>query len=88
MPLSFMQELIIREFSFHQLNANLLWLGTFAFAKWLVQHWSCIEGRCAIELGRYINYLYINLCLSYSYYYLFAKGGSFAQNFQCEGILT
>jgi predicted nicotinamide N-methyase len=45
-------ELIIREFSFHQLNANLLWPGTFAFAEWLVQHRSCIEGRRTIELGR------------------------------------
>ncbi|CAL0324715.1 unnamed protein product [Lupinus luteus] len=44
-------ELVIREFSFHQLNANLLWPGTFAFAEWLVQHRSCIEGRSAIELG-------------------------------------
>ncbi|CAI8603629.1 unnamed protein product [Vicia faba] len=26
-------ELVIREFSFHQLNANLLWPGTFAFAE-------------------------------------------------------
>ena len=53
-----MQELIIREFSFHQLNANLLWPGTFAFAEWLVQHGSCIEGRRVIELGRYSNHLY------------------------------
>ncbi|KAL5060671.1 hypothetical protein RYX36_032275 [Vicia faba] len=44
-------ELVIREFSFHQLNANLLWPGTFAFAEWLVQHKSCIEGRRIIELG-------------------------------------
>ncbi|KAM7463966.1 hypothetical protein LguiA_032087 [Lonicera macranthoides] len=33
-------ELLIREFSFHQLNANLLWPGTFAFAEWLVEN-SC-----------------------------------------------
>ncbi|KAL2337753.1 hypothetical protein Fmac_012199 [Flemingia macrophylla] len=44
-------ELIIREFSFHQLNANLLWPGTFAFAEWLLQHRPCIKGRRAIELG-------------------------------------
>ncbi|KAL1368629.1 hypothetical protein AAHE18_02G135800 [Arachis hypogaea] len=44
-------ELVVREFSFHQLNANLLWPGTFAFAEWLVQNRSCIEGRHAIELG-------------------------------------
>ncbi|GAB2272452.1 hypothetical protein Dimus_007278 [Dionaea muscipula] len=44
-------ELRIREFSFHQHNANLLWPGTFAFAEWLVQHKSWIEGRRVIELG-------------------------------------
>ncbi|KAH9623425.1 hypothetical protein KSS87_007171 [Heliosperma pusillum] len=48
-------ELIIREFSFHQLNANLLWPGTFAFVDWLVQHRSWIEGRRVIELGRHVN---------------------------------
>lgn len=44
-------ELVIREFSFHQLNANLLWPGTFAFAEWLVQNSSWIRGRRCIELG-------------------------------------
>ncbi|KAJ4704445.1 Methyltransferase family protein [Melia azedarach] len=44
-------ELLIREFSFHQLNANLLWPGTFAFAEWLIEHPSWIEGRRCIELG-------------------------------------
>ncbi|KAA8517409.1 hypothetical protein F0562_017702 [Nyssa sinensis] len=44
-------ELLIREFSFHELNANLLWPGTFAFAEWLVQHRLWIEGRHTIELG-------------------------------------
>ncbi|KAL2479479.1 S-adenosyl-L-methionine-dependent methyltransferase superfamily protein [Abeliophyllum distichum] len=44
-------ELLIREFSFHQLNANLLWPGTFAFVEWLVQHRSWIDGRRTIELG-------------------------------------
>ncbi|KAJ6699460.1 HEPATOCELLULAR CARCINOMA-ASSOCIATED ANTIGEN [Salix purpurea] len=44
-------ELLIREFSFHQLNANLLWPGTFAFAEWLVQNRSLVEGRHCIELG-------------------------------------
>ncbi|EXB58997.1 hypothetical protein L484_008237 [Morus notabilis] len=44
-------ELIIREFSFHRLNANLLWPGTFAFAEWLVEHQSWIQGRRCIELG-------------------------------------
>ncbi|KAL2902121.1 Protein N-terminal and lysine N-methyltransferase EFM7 [Bienertia sinuspersici] len=47
-------ELVIREFSFHQLNANLLWPGTFAFVEWLVQHRSWIEGRHVIELGRHV----------------------------------
>lgn len=50
-----LQELVIREFSFHQLNANLLWPGTFAFADWLVQNSSWVQGRRCIELGRY-NY--------------------------------
>ncbi|KAJ8753904.1 hypothetical protein K2173_000158 [Erythroxylum novogranatense] len=45
------QELLIREFSFHQLNANLLWPGTFSFAEWLVDHRSMVEGRRCIELG-------------------------------------
>ncbi|XP_022151593.1 protein N-terminal and lysine N-methyltransferase EFM7 isoform X2 [Momordica charantia] len=44
-------ELVIREFSFHQLNANLLWPGTFAFADWLVQNSSWVQGRRCIELG-------------------------------------
>ncbi|KAI3447779.1 hypothetical protein Pfo_004444 [Paulownia fortunei] len=44
-------ELLIQEFSFHQLNANLLWPGTFAFAEWLVQHRPWIEGRRVLELG-------------------------------------
>ncbi|KAJ4842350.1 hypothetical protein Tsubulata_036755 [Turnera subulata] len=44
-------ELLVREFSFHQLNANLLWPGTFAFAEWLVQNSSSITGRRCIELG-------------------------------------
>ncbi|XP_076943674.1 uncharacterized protein LOC143613995 [Bidens hawaiensis] len=44
-------ELVIREFSFHQMNANLLWPGTFAFAEWLVQNRSKIQGRHILELG-------------------------------------
>eukprot|EP00268_Persea_americana_P011619 TRINITY_DN14891_c0_g1_i1.p1 TRINITY_DN14891_c0_g1~~TRINITY_DN14891_c0_g1_i1.p1 ORF type:complete len:250 (-),score=48.09 TRINITY_DN14891_c0_g1_i1:178-927(-) len=45
-------ELVIREFSFHELNANLLWPGTFAFAEWLVQNKSLLQGRRRIvELG-------------------------------------
>ncbi|KAG8374411.1 hypothetical protein BUALT_Bualt11G0129000 [Buddleja alternifolia] len=44
-------ELLIREFAFHQLNANLLWPGTFAFAEWLVEHRTWIDGRRVLELG-------------------------------------
>ncbi|XP_073135274.1 uncharacterized protein [Henckelia pumila] len=44
-------ELLIREFSFHQLNANLLWPGTFAFIEWLVHRRSWMDGRKVIELG-------------------------------------
>ncbi|KAM1159764.1 hypothetical protein ACFX19_033464 [Malus domestica] len=44
-------DLVVREFSFHQLNANLLWPGTFAFAEWLVEHRPSIEGRHCLELG-------------------------------------
>ncbi|KAJ4813265.1 S-adenosyl-L-methionine-dependent methyltransferases superfamily protein [Rhynchospora pubera] len=43
----------IREFSFHSLNANLLWPGTFAFADWLLlHHQSLLHPRLRIlELG-------------------------------------
>lgn len=44
-------ELVIREFSFHQVNANLLWPGTFAFVEWLVQQRLNLQGRRIIELG-------------------------------------
>ncbi|GFP93838.1 protein n-lysine methyltransferase mettl20 [Phtheirospermum japonicum] len=44
-------ELLVREFSFHQLNANLLWPGTFAFAEWLVQHRPWVEAKRVLELG-------------------------------------
>ncbi|EYU26664.1 hypothetical protein MIMGU_mgv1a012473mg [Erythranthe guttata] len=58
-------ELLIREFSFHQLNANLLWPGTFAFAEWLVQHRSQIEGRRVLELGSGTGALAIFLAKSF-----------------------
>lgn len=48
-----MQDLIIREFSFHQLNANLLWPGTFAFSNWLVENQSLLHGTRILEIGRY-----------------------------------
>ncbi|WOL00716.1 protein-lysine methyltransferase METTL21C [Canna indica] len=44
-------ELMIREFSFHQLNANLLWPGTFAFSNWLVENQSLLHGARILELG-------------------------------------
>ena len=53
--LAYLQELLIREFNFHELNANLLWPGTFSFAEWLVEHKSWIEGRRTIELGRHVH---------------------------------
>ncbi|CAH9146912.1 unnamed protein product [Cuscuta epithymum] len=43
--------LLVREFCFHELNANLLWPGTFAFAEWLVEHRSWLEGLRILELG-------------------------------------
>ncbi|CAL9764004.1 unnamed protein product [Musa acuminata subsp. burmannicoides] len=44
-------ELNLREFSFHQLNANLLWPGTFAFSNWLVENQSLLHGARILELG-------------------------------------
>lgn len=41
----------IREFTFHQVNANLLWPGTRIFAEWLVKHPSLLSGRRILELG-------------------------------------
>ncbi|XP_073265846.1 uncharacterized protein [Populus alba] len=58
-------ELLIREFSFHKLNANLLWPGTFAFAEWLVQNRPLVEGRHCIELGSGTGALAIFLCKSF-----------------------
>lgn len=50
-----MQELKIREFSFHHLNANLLWPGTFAFSHWLLDHQSLLHTRRILELGRSVS---------------------------------
>ncbi|KAJ8570748.1 hypothetical protein K7X08_037720 [Anisodus acutangulus] len=58
-------ELLIQEFSFHQMNANLLWPGTFAFAEWLAQHTSWLRGRRIIELGSGTGALAIFLRKSY-----------------------
>nr|XP_024399928.1 protein N-terminal and lysine N-methyltransferase EFM7-like isoform X1 [Physcomitrium patens] len=45
------QTLKIREFSFHQVNANLLWPGTCIFAEWLIKHSTLLSGRRILELG-------------------------------------
>lgn len=44
-------ELIIREFSFHNLSANLLWPGSFAFSQWLIHNHSLLQGQNILELG-------------------------------------
>ncbi|CAN8237609.1 unnamed protein product [Cochlearia groenlandica] len=45
-------ELQIREFGFHEVNANLLWPGTFAFADWLLLHpHFLLQSRRSLELG-------------------------------------
>ncbi|KAF8757381.1 hypothetical protein HU200_010898 [Digitaria exilis] len=41
----------VREFSSHELNANLLWPGTFSFASWLVKNQSILDGQRVLELG-------------------------------------
>ncbi|KAL2651410.1 hypothetical protein R1flu_019538 [Riccia fluitans] len=41
----------IREFSFHQVNANLLWPGAVLFADWIVEHEKLFRGRRILELG-------------------------------------
>nr|GMD44955.1 protein N-terminal and lysine N-methyltransferase efm7-like isoform X1 [Ipomoea batatas] len=60
-------ELLIREFDFHELNANLLWPGTFAFAEWLVEHRSWLEGRRILELGSGTGALAIFLQKSFKF---------------------
>lgn len=47
-----LQVLHVREFSFHQVNANLLWPGAVLFAEWIVEHHKLLEGRKVLELGR------------------------------------
>lgn len=44
-------DLLIREFSFHHLNANLLWPGTFSFAEWLLNNRTLLHGLRILELG-------------------------------------
>ncbi|XP_002968461.2 methyltransferase-like protein 23 [Selaginella moellendorffii] len=41
----------VREFMFHQVNANLLWPGSTIFAQWLVEHRELVEGSRVLELG-------------------------------------
>jgi len=41
----------IREFEFHQVNANLLWPGTCMFSEWLFNHLGLLNGRRILELG-------------------------------------
>nr|ADE76545.1 unknown [Picea sitchensis] len=43
--------LLIREFSFHQVNANMLWPGASIFAEWLIEYQYLLKGRRIIELG-------------------------------------
>lgn len=49
------QSLKIREFAFHQVNANLLWPGTRIFAEWLIKHPNLLRGRKILELGRFCS---------------------------------
>ncbi|THG08462.1 hypothetical protein TEA_001149 [Camellia sinensis var. sinensis] len=63
-------ELLIREFSFHELNANLLWPGTFSFAEWLLQHRSWVEGRHTIELGRHVKLFFLHLVVPFQLFYV------------------
>ncbi|XP_039825853.1 uncharacterized protein LOC120687845 isoform X3 [Panicum virgatum] len=44
-------KLSVREFSSHEVNANLLWPGTFSFAAWLVKNQSILDGQRVLELG-------------------------------------
>jgi len=45
-------KLKIREFSFHPLNANIVWPGTLQFAEWIQQNWKeYFEGKNLLELG-------------------------------------
>ncbi|GAA0153314.1 protein modifying enzyme [Lithospermum erythrorhizon] len=86
-------ELVIREFSFHQLNANLLWPGTFSFAEWLLDNKSLIEGRRILELGSGTGALAIFLHKSFqvdittSDYDDLDIEGNIAHNCQVNGVV-
>ncbi|XP_057860164.2 uncharacterized protein LOC131068897 isoform X2 [Cryptomeria japonica] len=43
--------LVVREFSFHEVNANMLWPGASIFAEWLIEHQNFLRDRRIIELG-------------------------------------
>ncbi|GBG69419.1 hypothetical protein CBR_g4113 [Chara braunii] len=43
--------LAIREFSFHEVNANLVWPGTSVFAAWLMQNPKVLAGKRTLEIG-------------------------------------
>ncbi|CAI5964585.1 unnamed protein product [Closterium sp. NIES-65] len=45
------QELLIREFSFHPVNANLLWPGAMSFADWLAARPQVLAGARVLEIG-------------------------------------
>ncbi|KAG6548532.1 hypothetical protein Mapa_010020 [Marchantia paleacea] len=55
----------VREFSFHQVNANLLWPGAVLFADWIVEHHKLLEGRKVLELGSGTGALAIFLTKKY-----------------------
>jgi len=56
-----LQSLKIREFAFHQVNANLLWPGTRIFAEWLIKHPNLLCGRKILELGRFCSLNAVNM---------------------------
>ncbi|CAI7808332.1 unnamed protein product [Closterium sp. NIES-53] len=45
------QELLIREFSFHPVNANLLWPGAMSFADWLAARPQVLADARVLEIG-------------------------------------
>lgn len=67
-----MQQLKIREFSFHHFNANLLWPGTFAFSHWLLDHQSLLHSRRILELGRSVSSPLLSFFSGCFIIYLFA----------------
>ncbi|KAF5192687.1 Methyltransferase family protein [Thalictrum thalictroides] len=66
-------DLLIQEFSFHQLNANLLWPGTFAFAEWIlkVHH---LMGTTVLTIILFLELLLGNIQASMSVWTAWAVG--------------